>query len=52
LHIIPVIGFVQDAVAKMRIFVLALAAQFYDALRDHFSGLDISGVRISTPPPA
>ena len=40
---IPVIGFVQDAVSKLLILVLALAAQFYNALRDHFAGFD-SGV--------
>jgi hypothetical protein len=31
----PVFGFVQDAVVKVFMFVLALAAQFNDALRDH-----------------
>ena len=33
----PVIGFMQYAIAKVLIFVLALAAKFYDALRDQFA---------------
>jgi hypothetical protein len=33
-------GFIQDAVAKVLIFVLALAAKLYDALRDHLAGFD------------
>ena len=36
----PIGGFTQHAIAKALILSLALAAEFYDALRDHFSGFE------------